>query len=56
MCFCWWTLQRFDRLKKDSMPNHRFTASLVYLFLNHPLDNANILRLRKLQRYNIYII
>jgi len=53
MCFHWLTLQRFDQAGKSFVPNHHFASALRNLLLNYPLDNANMLRLRKLKRYYI---
>ena len=56
MCFFGWILQNFGCLKKHSVPNHRPVTALGNILPNYLLDNVNMLRLRKLQRYNIYII
>jgi len=56
MCFFEWILQLFSRLKNRSVLNHLYASAFGDLLLYFPLDNANMLRLCKLQRYNIYII
>jgi hypothetical protein len=56
MCFFEWILQLFGRLKKHFVPIHPFAWVFGNLLLYFPLDNANMLRLCKVQCYNIYII
>ena len=51
MCFHWLTLQHFGQAKKCFVPNHHFASALRNLLLNYPLDNANMLRLRKPERH-----
>ena len=53
MCFHWLSLRHFDQARKYFVPNHHFASALRHLLLNYPLDNANMLRLRKLERYYI---
>lgn len=53
MCFLWLTLQHFGRAKRCFVPNHHFASALRHLLLNYPLYNANMLRLRELERYYI---
>jgi len=56
MCFFEWTLQLLSPLEKRFVPNHLFTSAFGNLLLYFPLDNAKMLSLCKLQRYNIYMI
>ena len=56
MYFHWLTLQHFDRAKERFVLNHHFASALRNLLLNYPhypLDNTNMLRLRKLERHYI---
>jgi len=55
MCFFKWTLQLFSRLKNNFVPNPLFVCAFGNLLLYLPLYNANMLRLRNPQRYNIYL-
>lgn len=56
MCFWEWTLQLYSRLEKHFVPNHHFASVFGDILIYFPLDNANMLLLCKLQRYNTYII
>jgi hypothetical protein len=56
MCFFEWISQLFGCLEKRFLPNHVFASTFGNLLFYFSLDNTYMLQLRKLQRYNIYII
>ena len=56
MCFSEWTLQLFNRLEKRFVPNHVFASAFGNFLFYLLLDNINLLRQCKLQRYNIQLI
>jgi len=53
MCFWEWTLQLFSRLEMHFVPNHYFASVFGDILIYFPLENANMLRLCELQRYNL---
>jgi hypothetical protein len=52
MCFLEWIVELFSRLEKHFVPNHHVASVFGDIQIYFPLDNANMLRLRKLQCYN----
>jgi hypothetical protein len=55
MCLHWLKRQHLDQAKARFAPDHYFGSALRKLLLSDPLDNAGMLRLRRLQRHHILI-